>query len=253
MGKKLASTSITIDKPKREKPKTVCTPDNIAAVTESVYEAPSTSIHRRSQQLNISETSLRQILHKDLAMTPYKVQLVQELKIIDHPMLFRSAKWACDRLIEDGDFDHLFRWSPVWSWRVCKQATLSHLGHRKPACIHWKANALKTSHCLVRILVQRHNWAIFLRKWARRGLYSQWRSLSGHVEQIFVHKNWRRGYWQDLVSTLRRYVPYSLSYTRCFAPCFWRSHYQLQNWCRLATSELRFDFVGLLFVGCRQR
>ena len=42
--------------------------------SESVCEAPSISIHHRSQQLNISETSLRRILHKDLGMTPYKVQ-----------------------------------------------------------------------------------------------------------------------------------------------------------------------------------
>ena len=41
---------------------------------------------------------------KDLGMTPYKVQLVQELKPIDHPMSFRFAKWACDRLTEDADF-----------------------------------------------------------------------------------------------------------------------------------------------------
>ena len=40
------------------------------------------------------------------------------------------------------------------------------------------------------------------------------------------------------------------SYTRCFAPCFWRSHYQSQSWCPLATSELRLDTAGLLFV-CR--
>ena len=40
---------------------------------------------------------------------------------------------------------------------------------------------------------------------------------------------------------------------RCFTPCFWRSHYQPQSWCRLATSELRFDTIGLLFVACRQR
>ena len=33
---------------------------------------------------------------------------------------------------------------------------MSHLGHRKPARIHWKANAPKTSHCLVRILMQMH-------------------------------------------------------------------------------------------------
>ena len=72
---------------------------------------------------------------------------------------------ATDRLTEDADFDkknHLFRWSSFWSWQVySKQAKLSHLGHRKPARIHWKADAPKTSHCLVRILVQGHNWAIF--------------------------------------------------------------------------------------------
>ena len=90
------------------------------------------------------------------------------------------------------------------------------LGHRKPVGIHWKADALKTSHCLVRILVQKHNWAIFLRKWARRGRYSQGRSLSGNVERIFVLKNWRGGYWQHLVSTghsfssLRFYVGFSV-------------------------------------------
>ena len=50
-----------------------------------------------------------------------------------------------------------------------------------------------------------------------------------------------------LVSTGRLYVPHSRSYTRCFAPGFWRWHYQPQNWCRLATSELRFDTVcGIL-------
>ena len=42
-------------------------------------------------------------------------------------------------------------------------------------------------------------------------------------------------------------------HTRCFVPCFWRSHYQPQSWCRLATSELRFDTVELLFGGCRLR
>ena len=65
------------------------TTENIAAVAERVCEAPLTSI--RSQQLNISETSFRAILHKDLGITPYKVQLVQELKPIDHTMSFHFA------------------------------------------------------------------------------------------------------------------------------------------------------------------
>ena len=78
--------------------------EDIAAVAESVYEVPSTSIHRLSQQLNISETSLRRILHKDLGVTAYKVQLAQELKPMWHPMRFRFPKWECDRLTEDVDF-----------------------------------------------------------------------------------------------------------------------------------------------------
>ena len=110
--------------------------------------------------------------------------------------------------------NNLFRWSLFWSWRVCKQAKLSHLGYRKPTRVLWKANAPKTSYCFVRILVQRHNWTIFLRKWARKGRYSQWRPLSSHIK---------------------------------------RSHYQPHSWCRLATSKLRFDTVGLLFVGGDKR
>ena len=101
--KKVKETGILIDKPKRNKPKTMRAPENIAAVAESVCEAPSTSIHRCSQQLNISETSLR-ILHKDLGTPPYKVQLVQELQPIDHPRRFLFAKWVWDRLTEYADF-----------------------------------------------------------------------------------------------------------------------------------------------------
>ena len=50
------------------------------------------------------------------------------------------------------------------------------------------------------------------------------------------------------ISIGRHYVPHSRSYTRWFAPCFWRSPYQPQSWCRLATSELRFDTVELYYL-----
>ena len=102
--KKVKETGILIDKPKREKSKTVRELENIAAVAESLSEALSISIHCRSQQLNISEMLLRCILHKDLVMTSYKIQLVQELKPIHHPLCFRFAKWDCNRLPEDADF-----------------------------------------------------------------------------------------------------------------------------------------------------
>ena len=54
------------DRPKREQAKTLRILENIATVPESVCETPSTSFHHRSQQLDISETLLRRILHKDL-------------------------------------------------------------------------------------------------------------------------------------------------------------------------------------------
>ena len=57
--KKVKEIGILFDERKREKLKTKRTPENIAAVAESMCEAPSTSIHRRSQQLNISETTSR--------------------------------------------------------------------------------------------------------------------------------------------------------------------------------------------------
>ena len=99
---------------RREAPSAPCVCYLVKKMKETSIpiDKPSTSIQRRSQQLNISETSLKRILHKDLGMTPCKVQMVQELKPIDHSMRFRFAKWACDRHTEDADFgkeNHLFR------------------------------------------------------------------------------------------------------------------------------------------------
>ena len=110
---------------------------------------------------------------------------------------------ATDRLTEDADFgkkkiifshEAHFDLGEYANKQICRIWGTDN-PHRKFARIHWyTADTPKTSHCLLRILVQRHNWTIFLRKRARWGRYSQWRSLSGHVERIFVHKNLRVGY-----------------------------------------------------------
>ena len=65
-------------------------------------------------------------------------------------------------LAEDADFSKNIIFSDKAHYD--KEAKLSNLGHRKHARIHLKADAPKTSHCLVRIMVQGHNWVIFLRK-----------------------------------------------------------------------------------------
>ena len=84
----------------------------------------------------------------------------------------------------------------------------------------------------------------------RRDGYSQWRLLSGHVERIFVHKNWRGRYWQHLVSTGGHYVPHRGSYTRCFVSCFWRSHYQLQPPRSCNLSPLHYYLWGAVRDKC---
>lgn len=53
--------------------------ENIEAVQRSVAENANVSYRRRSQQLNISGTTLRRILKDDLHMFPYKVQLTQRI------------------------------------------------------------------------------------------------------------------------------------------------------------------------------
>ena len=126
--------------------------------------------------------------------------------------LNNAGKWACDRFTVDADFGKKkIISSDEAHLDLGKFGKIAAFGAQKIRMLHWKADAPKRSHCLVRILVQRHNCDIFLRKWASRGHYSQLRLLSDHVERIFVHKNY-------LASTGRRYVPHSRSYTRCLTP-----------------------------------
>ncbi|XP_033224300.1 uncharacterized protein LOC117177598 [Belonocnema kinseyi] len=139
-----------VDKPTRERTRPVRSTENIAAVAESVREQPSTSTRHRSQQLAISRTSLMRILRKDLAMKPYKVQLVHQLKPIHHPNRIQFAIWAEDRLIEDDEFYRKIIFSdeahfhPRW---LCQQAKLSHLGYGKSTCHNrYSASNLRKSN-----------------------------------------------------------------------------------------------------------
>ena len=101
--------------------------------------------------LYVSETSLRRILHK-------------ELKPIDHPMRFRFAKCVCYRLTKDDTF-------VIFS----DEAHFDLGGYvNKQNCRIWVTEILH---------------AYFLLKWAKSCRYTQWRSLSRHVERIFVNKN----------------------------------------------------------------
>lgn len=80
--------------------------ENIAAVSESVAEDPNSSIPRRAQQLGLSYGSLWRILHLDLHLHPYKVQLTQYLKPSDHRSRRTYADWVLEQQATNADFSN---------------------------------------------------------------------------------------------------------------------------------------------------
>ena len=125
---KFYQTGSVHDLPRSGRPRTGRSTDNIAAVSESVRESPSTSVRHRSQELGISRATVHRILKIDLQPHPYKVQLRQELKILDHRQRREFARWALERLDEDDHFFEkiIFSDEALSRW-VRKQTKLSHL------------------------------------------------------------------------------------------------------------------------------
>lgn len=54
------------------------TPANIAVVRDRLQQSPRKSTRRLSQEVGISRTSVRRIIHKDLTLFPYKIQILQQ-------------------------------------------------------------------------------------------------------------------------------------------------------------------------------
>lgn len=63
--------------------KSVRTPENIVAVRTSIEQSPSRSARKYTSALGISDQTVRQILHCDLKLHPYKITLTQELSLVD--------------------------------------------------------------------------------------------------------------------------------------------------------------------------
>ncbi|XP_050302993.1 uncharacterized protein LOC126740872 [Anthonomus grandis grandis] len=61
------------------RPRSVQTPENIAAVREAVERSPRRSAIKHASALRLSDRSVRRILHIDLKFHRYKMMIVQEL------------------------------------------------------------------------------------------------------------------------------------------------------------------------------
>ena len=107
------------------------TTENIAAVAQSVEENPGLSIPRRSLELGIPQTSLHRILHKDLGLKAYKVQLTQELKPADHQQRRVFVDWDLEMHENDPEFHRKIIWTDETHFYLGGYVN-KHLGLGKP-------------------------------------------------------------------------------------------------------------------------
>jgi len=71
---------------------TVRSPENIQRVRIALERSPRRSVRRHSQLSNLWDRSVRRILHHDLYLHPYKLQIVQELTAAHKALRFRFCQ-----------------------------------------------------------------------------------------------------------------------------------------------------------------
>ena len=92
----------TRQRPIRPRPKR--SGEIIEAVKDSVADNPNVSYRRRSQELNVSGTTLRRILKQDLHLFPYKVQITQRLLPTDKPRRLEYGNAVARMIDAEPDF-----------------------------------------------------------------------------------------------------------------------------------------------------
>jgi hypothetical protein len=60
--------------------KRVCKPENIAVVRDAIERIPHRSARRHSVSVGLSEARVRRILHKDIHLYPYRIQVTRALE-----------------------------------------------------------------------------------------------------------------------------------------------------------------------------
>ncbi|KAL4142309.1 hypothetical protein QTP88_004793 [Uroleucon formosanum] len=77
------------------RPLTATTPDNVARVSASIQQSPRRSAHAAA--LELSDRSVRRILHTHIHMHPYKMMITQELSARD----FETRRAVCEDILQN--------------------------------------------------------------------------------------------------------------------------------------------------------
>ena len=103
---KFGETGSVRDRSKTGRPRSARNPENIERVRESLNDVPSTSTRRRSNELELTRTSLRRVLKLDLHFFPYKIQLCHEIKPRDKQQRLQCSIALQQFVAENPDFIH---------------------------------------------------------------------------------------------------------------------------------------------------
>lgn len=90
------------------------TPDVLENVRQIMAEAPSTSLRRLSQRIDLPYTTTRNILKADLKLFPYKVTSVHQILPADMPLRERYCQWFLNAFPEDNDLNNVFFSDEAW-------------------------------------------------------------------------------------------------------------------------------------------
>ncbi|KAL4149807.1 hypothetical protein QTP88_003669 [Uroleucon formosanum] len=79
------------------RPLTATTPDNVARVSASIQQSPRRSALKHAAALELSDRSVRRILHTHLHMHPYEMMITQELSARD----FETRRAVCEDILQN--------------------------------------------------------------------------------------------------------------------------------------------------------
>jgi len=97
--------SVTCKKPPG-RPSSVRTPDNIGRVLASVIRSPRRSARKHAQALHMSDRSVWRILHSDMSLHQYKLQVVHTLSNRDREMRLQFCHQFVGILTENPDLSN---------------------------------------------------------------------------------------------------------------------------------------------------
>lgn len=89
--------------------RTVLTSENIETVRAAVIKSPNRSILCQAVLLKLCSLSIRRILVQDLHYYPYKLQIIQELKISKHLIRRKFCEQMMVKISEVNEFFNKLR------------------------------------------------------------------------------------------------------------------------------------------------